>query len=223
MRYLYLLILCISMGSNVLAYECNFERKIGECRGVIEFVKGYGSKPSFAAEFIVHSSAPRCSKVEYLIDNTPNQTILKNANQAAESTFGTSPISANSIIYTACSVYESSSSSEKGGSEERNQRLDFSGSWKGSCPGAPGWWGGGGAAFEMTMQLQIDQQSITGTMTDRTNGKQASLSGNITNESGSYTTSWGSRHSVKASANGSQLVDNWCNKDGGCAQCVYRR
>lgn len=87
--------------------ECNYDKKIGSCKGTIRIVSTSGGKGSYSAEIAIGSSAQSCSKVEYYIDNTPHQTVLKASNSAGESVFGTKPITRKSIEVSACSVYAS--------------------------------------------------------------------------------------------------------------------
>lgn len=84
--------------------SCDCSVRVGVCQGAIEFLKSYGSKPSFGAQFIVHSNHGQCSKVEYYINNSPAQTILVNKFEEQESTFGTSPIKESDITFKACYI-----------------------------------------------------------------------------------------------------------------------
>lgn len=84
-----LMIIICSLNSLVYAANCDCTKKVGSCSGAINFLKKFGSPPSFGAEFEVYSSEKSCSSVEYFIDNLPRQTILSNKNKEIESTFGT--------------------------------------------------------------------------------------------------------------------------------------
>lgn len=132
MKHLIALSLATSLGL-ATASECDCQKVVSSCMGAIEFVKGYGSAPSFGAEFIVHSSERRCSKVEYFIDNTPHQTILVNRRQEAESTFGTKPIAAQNITYKSCSVCaadaKGSAPSIAGTFDSREATVSLAGEW----------------------------------------------------------------------------------------------
>lgn len=92
------------------AAECDFDKPVGSCTAQYKILSTSGSKPSFRAEISVHSSAPRCSKVEWYLDSTPHSTVLKAANSDTDSVFGTSPITAARISIQKCTVY-----AEKGG------------------------------------------------------------------------------------------------------------
>jgi hypothetical protein len=89
------------------AADCDFDKVVGSCTGTVKILSSSGSSPSFSAEIRVSSSAPSCSKVEYYLDNTPNTTILKSANSADESLFGTKPISRGNITVHGCTAYAS--------------------------------------------------------------------------------------------------------------------
>lgn len=88
-----------------MADECDFEKPIGGCTARIKLLSASGSKPSYRAEISVHSSAPRCSKVEWYLDSTPHSTILKSTNSDTDSIFGTSPITGKNISVQRCTIY----------------------------------------------------------------------------------------------------------------------
>jgi hypothetical protein len=54
---------------------------------------------------MVSSLAATCSKVEYYLDNTPCQTILRSSNGEAESLFSTKPIRKKNIDLNRCTAY----------------------------------------------------------------------------------------------------------------------
>lgn len=129
-----LTLICISQIT--LAQECDCQKIVGRCNGAIDFVKGYGSKPSFGAEIVVHSSEKVCSKVEYYVDGTPYQTVLVNRSQEPESLFGTSPITEKSITYRSCQVCSSGAQNKAvtkdGGGPGNTAENNFVGSWQGT-------------------------------------------------------------------------------------------
>jgi hypothetical protein len=86
--------------------ECNFDKRVGSCKGTIRVNSTSGSKGNYAAEITVSSSAPSCSKVEYYLDSTPYTTILKAGSSDVESVFGTSKITKKSFSVGTCSTYE---------------------------------------------------------------------------------------------------------------------
>jgi hypothetical protein len=131
-----LLFMLIYISPLAVAQECDCQKVVGRCSGAIDFVRGYGSKPSFGAEIIVHSSEKTCSKVEYYVDDTPYQTLLVNRNQEPESLFGTSPITQKSITYRSCQICSSATQNKSGPKDVSTQASipedGFVGSWKGT-------------------------------------------------------------------------------------------
>ena len=115
--------------SESFAEQCDCQKVIGQCKGAIEFVRSYGSKPNFGAEIIVHSSENSCSKIEYFVDSTPYQTLLVNKQQASESLFGTSPISKSNVLYERCVICASKTNQALSGTSE--QSSQFQGTWVG--------------------------------------------------------------------------------------------
>ena len=105
------------------AAGCNCQKITGACLGSIEFVKSFGRKPSYGAEIVVHSSEKRCSKVEYFIDNTPNETILINRSSESESLFGTSPITEKNITFSSCKICASESDGEISNAQENGMET----------------------------------------------------------------------------------------------------
>lgn len=123
-------------GSSVSAQQCDCQQVVGQCVGAVEFVKGFGSTPSFGAEIIIHSSEKRCSKVEYFLDSTPHQTVLVNRQKESESLFGTSPISAANVKYSACRICtvvgEEREGKRPGNSDDKAAPSPFDGVWVGT-------------------------------------------------------------------------------------------
>jgi len=118
----------IFFSSSIYA-DCDCTTVVGKCNGAIEFIKGYGSNKNFGAEIIVHSSEPKCSKVEYFVDATPYQNILSNSNSVNQSLFSTKQISEKNIEYQKCTICKSSNSVTK---VQKEDESDFVGNWNGS-------------------------------------------------------------------------------------------
>lgn len=119
----------------VLADDCDCQKVVGQCTGAIDFVKAYGSAPSYGAEIVVHSSERVCSKVEYYVDGTPHQTLLVNKSQEPESLFGSRPITEKSVTFRTCQVCarkESEPVRGQGGDSAGAEADEFSGHWSGS-------------------------------------------------------------------------------------------
>ncbi|KAK75859.1 hypothetical protein [Bordetella bronchiseptica] len=86
------------------AFECDCAQQVGTCSATVRILKTGGSAPSYSAELLVQSSAPVCSRVSYLIDQTPYTTVLTRRNQDTESTSGTSPIKAANVKVQGCAL-----------------------------------------------------------------------------------------------------------------------
>jgi hypothetical protein len=119
--------------SHAVAADCDFKKVVGTCKGSITVDSTKGSKPNYSAEITVRSSAPTCSKVEYFIDNTPHQTVLKGGNADRESTFGSSPISKKSFEISRCTAYLDK---DNGGQKDTGKSAAvgpqfFEGRWRG--------------------------------------------------------------------------------------------
>ncbi|WP_139205770.1 hypothetical protein [Pseudomonas guariconensis] len=127
------LLFLLVMTSTAYAGQCDCQKIVGQCTGAIDFIKSYGSKPSFGAEIEVHSSEKVCSKVEYYVAGTPHQTLLVNKNKEAESLFGTSPITQKSVTYRGCYVCSQTDKDANGKTAGgAGPKDDFSGTWTGS-------------------------------------------------------------------------------------------
>ena len=100
------------------------------------------------------------------------------------------------------------------------ENKSFSGNWSATCLGAPGWWGTGGS-FYSQLSLTTSGKTISGTI--KSNNSSTNINGSFTGNNALLNAGWGSEHSIVLSDNGNVLVDNWCNKDGGCAVCTYQK
>lgn len=122
--------------------RCDCQKIIGKCRGAVEFLKAFGSKPSYGAEIIIHSSEKRCSKVEYFLDSTPHHSILVDRQKETESLFGTSPIRRENVVFHDCHIcapLEERGQGKDGGAAQDEQAAArseeyarFRGTWKGT-------------------------------------------------------------------------------------------
>lgn len=145
------------------AQQCDCQKVVGQCRGAIQFVRGFGSAPSFGAEIVVHSSERICSKVEYLVDGTPYQTLLVNRQKESESLFGTSPIGESSITYNACYICASSAKAPDASTSETQRAgtpSPFQGVWSGSVRWLL-------ISADITYNISISEGRATGTSTSR--------------------------------------------------------
>lgn len=80
--------------------DCNCKETAGICTATVLVVK----KSSTGADFRVTSSAPRCSRVNYYIDNTPRLTVLNNTNTAMEHAAGLTQITNKTFEVESCHV-----------------------------------------------------------------------------------------------------------------------
>ena len=85
------------------AQTCDCSRFIGSCQGAIS-VSPRGTTGSYGADLGIRSSAPRCSRVDYYVDNTPYFNVLSNTSTTEDSVFGTSPITQGSVSDVQCRV-----------------------------------------------------------------------------------------------------------------------
>jgi hypothetical protein len=95
----------IILSGSAYASDCDFDKPQGSCTGTISVDSTGGSRPSYSAEITVRSSAPSCSKVEYLVGSAPQTTILRGNGSEHESLFGTSPISESQLQVERCTAY----------------------------------------------------------------------------------------------------------------------
>lgn len=80
--------------------ECNCREVAGICTATVVVVK----KNKTGADFKVTSSVPRCSRVNYYIDNTPRLTVLNNTNTAMEHAAGLTEITNKTFQVESCQV-----------------------------------------------------------------------------------------------------------------------
>jgi hypothetical protein len=172
------LLILLLASSAALAEQCDCQKIVGQCSGAIDFIKSYGSKPSFGAEIVVHSSEKVCSKVEYYVDGTPHQTLLVNRSQEPESLFGTRPITQKSVTYRSCQIcanVDPNKGAAKNGDAKQPPANDFAGTWTGSGRNSFGF------SQDMTVtvtptgnnQYQISQVHIAGGTATHGNGSGA--------------------------------------------------
>lgn len=138
------------------AAQCNFSKPIGSCQATITIDSTSGSKGNYSAEATIKSSAATCSKVEYFIDNTPHQTVLKAGNSDNESLFGTSPITKKTIKIKACTAYEDrDSAGADAPAAGKSGPAFFNGTWEGQV---------GMALMKagMTLTLNVNGSTVTG-------------------------------------------------------------
>lgn len=159
------------VAQNSHADDCDCQQKVGRCTGAVEVIKKFGSSPSYGAEIGVHSSEKQCSKVEYYVDNTPYQTILKNKNSDIETVFGTKPISENSVKYSNCYVCYSNATKEKDPKDKNKESSPFAGRWVATDRNIMGF------KHTTTYNVTVNGDSLSGSYYG--NGGSGSLTGTI--------------------------------------------
>lgn len=229
---LFLLLCSIILSTPALAQPvaCDCQTIVGNCQASIRVIPTKAENGNHAATLQIQSTAPNCSKVEYYLDNTPYFTILSRGNQGEDSIFGQRPITRNTISDISCKVCKRADEQAKppvgGGREGNMTERGFQGRWQASsCPGAPGWWGSGGPPRNVTITLSLSGNSLSGQVNEQSSAYQysATLSGSITGDEASLSSSVQSTHKMTLSPDKNTLTDSWCNKDGGCAVCVMQR
>ncbi|MER9412364.1 hypothetical protein [Mesorhizobium sp. M0589] len=109
-----------------IAADCDFNQKIGSCAGTIEVLSTSGSKKSYAAELMIHSSAATCSRVEYYVNSTPYRTVLGGSNSEPESLSSTSPIQPKDVSVGRCTAYLDRDTADGKAQEENKKAADMS-------------------------------------------------------------------------------------------------
>lgn len=151
-------LVCLAVYSpSALAQQCDCRQVVGKCTGAIELLKTFGSAPSFGAELAVYSSEKVCSKVEYTVDATPYQTVLVNRSKDTENLFGTSPITKESVRYSACFVCKNLESARKDEAANGNAHASaVLGTWSGYTTSLFG-------RQDATLSLSIVDGKVSGT------------------------------------------------------------
>ncbi|MCS4089216.1 hypothetical protein [Rhizobium sp. BK176] len=94
--------------------DCDFEKPVGSCNGIIQLLKSGRSKTAYSAEVLVKSSSASCSAVEFDFERSRQTTFLRGENSKQERLFGTRPIMRNSLPVLKCTTYESFNASLTG-------------------------------------------------------------------------------------------------------------
>ena len=156
-RVLAILVANVFASTTGSAAQCDCQQVVGRCTGAIELTKSFGSAPSYGAEIAIYSSEKICSKVEYLVDSTPYQTVLVNRNKDTDSLFGTSPITRESVRYSACFVCKNlEAEAQSEASKAAALRSVESGTWSGYTTSLFG-------KQSATLELSIVDGRVSGT------------------------------------------------------------
>lgn len=181
---------CLISGFTYAA-NCDCTQKVGKCSGAINFLKKFGSPPSYGAEFEVYSSEKTCSKVEYFIDNLPRQTVLSNKNKEVESTFGTKPITQDSIVYSSCFICKNLDNNDNQVNVENSRKESespFNGRWVATDRNIMGF------TNTTTYDVSVKNNSLTGSYSGKTGSGAltGTVNGNkaVVSCSGCFTVKW---------------------------------
>lgn len=98
--------LLVAFTSTSLAQQCNFDKKVGSCTGMVSILSTSGSGKSHNAEISIQSSTGACSKVEYYLHNTPQTALIRSSGIEHESVFGTKQLKPKDIKVIQCTAYQ---------------------------------------------------------------------------------------------------------------------
>lgn len=226
-KLLALALLCFTSGAAIAqGNNCDCQQIVGTCQASISVAPTGSRSGSYGADLMIQSTAPICSKVDYYVDNTPYFTILSQGNKGDDRVFGQKPITRRSISEIQCRICQRVDQQHRDNDLSIAERKSLSGRWHAeACPGAPGWWGGGGPPRDVTVTLSVQNGQVTGELADASPSYSfsAQLNGTALNSTADVSSTVGSRHKMSLSSDGNTLTDNWCNKDGGCSTCVMQR
>ncbi|MDD2092384.1 hypothetical protein NP522_19550 [Pseudomonas guariconensis] len=214
------LLILLTASSVALAEQCDCQKIVGQCSGAIDFVKSYGSKPSYGAEIVVHSSEKMCSKVEYYLDNTPHQTVLVNRNQESESLFGTSPITEKSITYRSCKICSSTAPSKGPANAGQDKAAsNFEGVWTGSGQNSFGF----SQSFKLTITATgPNQYQVNSTLKNMMSSHQASGQGTSNGNSLQYQLRGGAVNCT-LTLRSPNTASKSCGDSGGSSEAILTR
>lgn len=87
--------------------ECNFDKVVGSCSAIyrLENIVNDPQRINSRADLLIRSSSPACSRVEYFVDATPHQSVLKNTDRERTSIWGTARIDNQTISIKSCRTY----------------------------------------------------------------------------------------------------------------------
>lgn len=111
--------LLVAFTGTSLAQQCNFDKKVGSCTGIVSILSTSGSGRSHNAEIAIQSSTGACSKVEYYLHNTPQTALIRSSGIEHESVFGTKQLKPKDIKVIECTAYEGGHTSGTVTSDQR--------------------------------------------------------------------------------------------------------
>ncbi|MBX5205990.1 MULTISPECIES: hypothetical protein [unclassified Rhizobium] len=122
-------------GTQASAAECDFTKVAGTCQGMITVKNAKDAKPQHTADVTIHSSAPSCSKIAYIFENAPHQTVVKDGNKLLQSIKGAAPIASRSFKVESCTAYVDKARPAERKPALKKERMNprfFEGRWTGT-------------------------------------------------------------------------------------------
>lgn len=98
-----------------------------------------------------------------------------------------------------------------------------SGRWRGLCTNAPPWWGFSGSPMTRLMALALNGAQVTGSVDDVEPNVHTTVQGTLAGARLQLAGSYGAKHDITLSTDGTTLTDAWCNGDGRCETCKMQR
>lgn len=93
-----------SGGSRAPVAACNCAQIIADCSASVSVLPTRAINGVFSADITMQTDAPSCAKVDYLLDDTPYVTILRDGAQGSQRLYGTRPLTRNSLSHMSCHV-----------------------------------------------------------------------------------------------------------------------
>ena len=174
-RSVLLVAVCLMAQPAFATSSCDFDKPVSGCTARIEFQKTRGSGKSYSAEIEVHSSSPRCSKVDYLVDSTPYSTTLGNSASEHETLFASRPIQRQDIRVEKCTSYASTDKRSRKPEADVPGAIsnrDFAGHWTGSLRWLL-------VASPMALDIQVNGNHATGSSLDEKLNYRVPIDGTI--------------------------------------------
>ncbi|ANI21672.2 hypothetical protein AB870_25825 [Pandoraea faecigallinarum] len=83
---------------------CNCAQIVADCSASVSVLPTRALGGVFSADVTLRTNAPSCAKVDYLLDDTPYVTILRDGTQGSQRLYGTRPLTSNSLSRMSCHV-----------------------------------------------------------------------------------------------------------------------
>ncbi|WP_157123068.1 hypothetical protein [Pandoraea vervacti] len=83
---------------------CNCAQIVADCSASVSVLPTRALGGVFSADVTMQTDAPSCAKIDYLLDDTPYVTILRDGAQGSQRLYGTRPLTRNSLSRMSCHV-----------------------------------------------------------------------------------------------------------------------